>query len=166
MATSDKESSRGNAGRDSNQSAEPASETQSREVAARPVMPLPMTTRAVRHESWLGICVIILLMFALAFLVYQKVERHERLAKVAIPAQGAAAASADADQPVAAPATADFTPAEAADLTTVDTSDPLQNVAEQSPFANAPPAFSDAEESTAVTELPTAAVEPSLAAEP
>lgn len=157
MAPSDKESDRGNAGRDSNQSAEPTGETQSSEVAARPVRPAPTSTRGVRHERFLGIFVVIILMFALAFLVYQKVERHERLARVAIPAQ--ANNPAAADQAVAAAATADFTQEQAADPLQAETPDATPSAVSQSPFADSLPAFSDAAEPP--TKTPPA--EPSLA---
>jgi nucleoid-associated protein YgaU len=60
----------------------------------------------VRHETWLGIFVVILLVFALGFLVYQKVERHERqLTQAAIAPRTAEPGQPANEQPVAAAAT-------------------------------------------------------------
>lgn len=164
MATPDKESHRGNAGRDSNQPAESAGEAQSSQVAARSVNPALTPPRAVRHETWLGIFVVIVLMFALGFLVYQKVERHERLANVAI--QGQADNTVSAEQAIAAAATAEFPQDSDADPLAAQDPNAGQLASNLSPFADSPSALSDTAESPstiASTETSLASTEPDFA---
>ncbi|MFM7059277.1 MAG: hypothetical protein ACKO2P_20375, partial [Planctomycetota bacterium] len=139
MATSDKDTSRGDAGGNSHQSAEQASEAAGGAVAARTVRSASIPARSIRHETWLGIFVVMLLVFALGFLVYQKVEKHERqLTQAAIAPREAEVADAADGQPVGAAAT-DSTPAEFGTSADVAVTDPLNGAAasEPSPFSEA-----------------------------
>ncbi|MFM8477167.1 MAG: LysM peptidoglycan-binding domain-containing protein [Planctomycetaceae bacterium] len=143
MATSDKDTHRGDASRDSHQSSQPAGEAAGGSVAASPVNLNPFPARSIRHETWLGICVVMLLVFALGFLVYQKVERHERqLTQAAIASPNAEPPEVADTQPIAAAATdAELVDAGAADPESAAT-DPLNaaTISDVSPFLEPPAA--------------------------
>jgi len=114
-------------------------------VAASPVNLNPFPARSIRHETWLGICVVMLLVFALGFLVYQKVERHERqLTQAAIASPNAEPPEVADTQPIAAAATdAELVDATAADPASAAT-DPLNaaTISDVSPFLEPPAAHS------------------------
>jgi len=128
------------------------------------VKPAALPSRSIRHETWLGIFVVILLVFALGFLVYQKVERHgQQLTQAAIPSQSDNTDQPATEQPVAAAAT-DSSPAELVATSESSMADPLAEVGsmEQSPFAEsaAEPATAPAIESKAAATPPFAYSEP------
>jgi nucleoid-associated protein YgaU len=107
---------------------------------------------------------VILLVFALGFLVYQKVERHEQqLTQAAIPSQSETSKQPASEQPVVAAATAS-SPAELVATSESSVADPLAEAGsmEQSPFAETggEPEVAPAIESDAATSPVFAFTEP------
>ena len=94
---------------------------------AASVVTAPITPKKLSHEARLGIMVVTVLVFAFGFLVYHKVDLHQRsLTQAAIAGPGAA-------EPAAQPN------AEATAAASADAADPLLGLAsasDQSPFMN------------------------------
>ena len=81
MAGSDKNTRGSNAGRSEAESSQPISETESREVAGQLLTSLKSASsvaNALSHEAKLGMAVITILFFAFCFLVYHKLDLHQR----------------------------------------------------------------------------------------
>jgi nucleoid-associated protein YgaU len=81
MAGSDKNTRGSNPGRSATESSQPISETESREVAGQLLTSLKSASsaaNALSHEAKLGMAVITILFFAFCFLVYHKMDLHQR----------------------------------------------------------------------------------------
>ena len=81
MAGSDKNTRGSNPGRSAAESSQPISETESHEVAGKLLTSLKSAStaaNAISHEAKLGMAVITILFFAFCFLVYHKMDLHQR----------------------------------------------------------------------------------------
>lgn len=81
MAGTDKNTRGSNPGRSATESSQPISETESREVAGQLLTSLKSASsaaNALSHEAKLGMAVITILFFAFCFLVYHKMDLHQR----------------------------------------------------------------------------------------